>query len=115
MCGAPATLAQYLRMPGERIMKHAEELYQQASGSTYACHARTLSRGSLHARPVTLHLRTQHSARLISCSGADVSPPATVAACLQGYISYPRTETDQFDQNYDLRVSTNNANNAVFY
>lgn len=24
---------------------------------------------------------------------------------LQGYLSYPRTETDQFDQNYDLRAS----------
>ena len=22
----------------------------------------------------------------------------------QGFISYPRTETDQFDQNYDLKV-----------
>ncbi|KAI7839931.1 hypothetical protein COHA_006325 [Chlorella ohadii] len=42
--------SQYLRMPGERIMRHAEELYQQ------------------------------------------------------GFLSYPRTETDQFDQNYDLRA-----------
>ena len=46
----PLPPLQYLRMPGERIMKHAEELYQQ------------------------------------------------------GFLSYPRTETDQFDQNYDLRV-----------
>ena len=37
--------------------------------------------------------------------------PACLPACLpricappQGFISYPRTETDQFDQNYDLRV-----------
>ncbi|PSC67305.1 DNA topoisomerase 3-alpha [Micractinium conductrix] len=42
--------SQYLRMPGERIMKHAEELYQQ------------------------------------------------------GFLSYPRTETDQFDNNYDLKA-----------
>lgn len=41
---------QYLRIPGERIMKLAEELYQA------------------------------------------------------GFISYPRTETDQFDKQYDLMV-----------
>ncbi len=42
--------SQYLRIPGERIMKVAEELYQA------------------------------------------------------GYISYPRTETDVFDRQYDLQV-----------
>jgi DNA topoisomerase-3 len=41
---------QYLRIPGERIMKLAEELYQA------------------------------------------------------GFISYPRTETNQFDSQYDLQV-----------
>jgi DNA topoisomerase-3 len=45
-----AAAPQYLRIPGERIMRHAEELYQQ------------------------------------------------------GFISYPRTETDGFEASYDLRV-----------
>lgn len=43
----PASL-QYLRMPGERIMKHAEELYQQVGREGgWACSGAFIHGGSL--------------------------------------------------------------------
>lgn len=105
-------------------MRHAEELYQQVGSSSCCCCATALWHcASLFQVP----FRSPASAlSMAACADAaclvpdarlaDAAPAlhyfGVLAHALQGFLSYPRTETDQFDQNYDLRVSKGSKDKA---